>query len=337
MLNKPLKTLFYGLTPEHAPGKWATLAKMRDTFEIVAVADDRPRGSFAYLDRPIDTAGFRVVGEDEALALADVDVAIVETSNRDLMDVAAKLADRGIPMHCDKPCGEAMEPYRSIVETCRAKNLPFQIGYMYRGNPAVRLAWRAMEEGWLGELAFVEADMNHDYSLANYPAYISTFKKGLLYNLGSHLVDMIYPAVKGRTLDAAVPVIGDAPGDQKGCGTSGASLMRFGNLTALVRMCAHMPGSIGCRRMRVDGTNGTLEIRPIERFDGKSLTLELTLKEGAGGYGPGTHVVDFGVQEDRYAPQLADLAAIVRGDKPNDQDYERDLRVHELFLRACGL
>ena len=35
--------------------------------------------------------------------------------------------------------------------------------------------------------------------------------------------------------------------------------------------------------------------------------------------------------------QLADLAAIVRGEKPNDQDYDQDLRVHELTLRACGL
>ena len=51
----------------------------------------------------------------------------------------------------------------------------------------------------------------------------------------------------------------------------------------------------------------------------------------------GRHEVGFGVQTDRYAAQLLDLAAIVRGEKPNGQDYDRDLRVHELTLQACGL
>ena len=41
------------------------------------------------------------------------------------------------------------------------------------------------------------------------------------------------------------------------------------------------------------------------------------------------------MQTDRYAAQLLDLAAIVRGEKPNDQDYDRDLRVHELVLRMA--
>ena len=47
--------------------------------------------------------------------------------------------------------------------------------------------------------------------------------------------------------------------------------------------------------------------------------------------------MDFGVQTDRYADQLLDLAAIIRGEKPNDQDYDRDLKTHEITLKACGL
>ena len=80
-----------------------------------------------------------------------------------------------------------------------------------------------------------------------------------------------------------------------------------------------------------------MEIRPIERFDGRELTLELSLKNPAGGYPAGFQTVGFGVQTDRYSGQLEDLAAIVRGEKPNDQDYDRDLSVHEVSLRACGL
>jgi hypothetical protein len=87
----------------------------------------------------------------------------------------------------------------------------------------------------------------------------------------------------------------------------------------------------------VDGTNGTLELCPIERFDGQNLKLEMVLKKPAGGYGAGRDIIDFGVICDRYRDQLEDLALIVRGEKPNDQDYDHDLLVHRITLKACGV
>ena len=333
---KRLRTLFYGMTHEHAPGKLETLKRMRDVFDVVAVVDDRQVATPHFQNEVIQSDGFRIVSPEEAREISGVDVAFVEVTNADLMPVAAEFAARGVPMHCDKPCGEAMEPYRSIVETCRAKRLPFQIGYMYRGNPALQFAWKAVREGILGEVAFVEADMNHDYGSAGYEKYIGSFRGGILYSLGCHLVDMALPFARGELKDV-VTLIGDAPGDPKGSRTNGEAVLRFAGTDVLVRTCSHMPGGILSRRLRLDGTNGTLEIRPIERFDGGRLKLELALKAPACGYAAGRHVVDFGVQTDRYAPQLADLAAIVRGEKPNDQDYDRDLKVHEITLRMCGL
>ena len=334
---KRLRVLFYGLTHEHAPGKLETLKRMRDAFEIVAIADDRAvTPCYFQTDSPILPEGVPVVDEKTALEMKDIDVVFVETVNGRLMEIARLFADRGVPMHCDKPCGEAMEPYRSIVETCRKKNLPFQIGYMYRGNPALKFAWNAVRSGWLGEVSFIEADMNHDYGYPGYAPFISGFKGGILYNLGCHLVDMALPMVRGEFL-SALPFVGDAPGDPEGSRTAAVSFLRFAGTDVLIRTSSNMPGSILCRRLRVDGTNGTLEIRPIERFDGGRLTLEMTLKNPAGEYGSGRQELDFGVQTDRYADQLSDLAAIVRGDKPNDQDYDRDLKVHELTLKACGI
>ena len=52
-MKRPLKTLFYGMTHEHAAGKLATLRKLRDDFEVVAVVDDRPRGTPHFIDRPV--------------------------------------------------------------------------------------------------------------------------------------------------------------------------------------------------------------------------------------------------------------------------------------------
>lgn len=331
---KKLRTLFYGMTHEHAPGKLETLKRLRDIFDIVAIVDDRSVASPYSQNELFVPEKTPLISPEEVEAIRDIDVAFIEVTNADLLPVASYCAKRGIPMHCDKPCGEAMEPYRSIVEMCRAKNLPFQIGYMYRGNPALQFAWKAVREGILGDVAFIEADMNHDYGSAGYEKYIASFKGGILYNLGCHLVDLTLPFVKGELKDV-VSFIDEAPQDPKGSRTNGKAILRFDGTDVLIRTCSHMPGGILRRRLRLDGSNGTLEICPIERFDGEKLELTLTLKESACGYAAGMNRIDFGVQTDRYAPQLIDLAQIVRGEKPNDQDYDRDLKVHEITLKMC--
>ncbi len=335
---KKLKVLFYGLTHEHAFGKLQTLRGMSDEFEIVAIADDRETATRpVFADHPASPGEFPTVTADQALAIDGIDVVFIETTNADLVKAARVFAEKGVPMHCDKPCGETMEPYRQVVETCRRKNLPLQIGYMYRGNPAIKFAREAVRSGWLGEVSFIEADMNHDYQLEGYPEYISSFKGGILYNLGCHLVDMVLSFMNGRLVSAA-PFISAAPGDPPGSKTRGASMLVFeSGAQALIRTSCHMPGGIDCRRLRIDGTNGTLEICPIERFDGKPLSLEMTLKEPRGSYGSGRHTVGFGIVRDRYRAQLEDLARIVRGEKANDQDYDYDLLVNEMTLKACGI
>jgi len=335
MRREPLNVLFYGMTHEHAPGKLESLKRLRDVFNVVAIVDDRNRKAPQHNNEKLLCEGFRIVSEEEAWKTPDVDVVFVETANRDLMEIAAEAVKRGLPMHCDKPCGEKMEPYRVLVETCRAKNLPFQIGYMYRGNPALKYIWEFVAKGGLGEVAFIEADMKHDYQLEEYPAYISTFRGGILYNLGCHLVDMVLPMVRGRFVSAS-PFVGDAPGDPHGARTRASTILRFEGTEALIRCSSHMPGGHLCRRLRIDGTNGTIDLCPIERFDGGELKLTMVLKNPAVGRPAGVTEMSFGVQTDRYAPQLLELAAIVRGEKPNDQDYDRDLLTHEMTLRACG-
>ena len=317
-----MRVLFYGVTHEHATGKLATLRRLADDYEVVAVVDDRARCSPAFHDAEnnIDLSGLRVIAEDEAWTIPDVDVGFVETANCDLMEIAGEFISRGIPIHCDKPCGEAMEPYRSLVEAARARNLPFQIGYMYRGNPALRWIWKFVADGGLGDVRFIEADMNHNYQTAGYGEFLSSFKGGIFYNLGCHLVDMVEPMTSGelKYVDAHLETM------------RGTVSMRIGETEVLLRTQPCMPGSILSRRLRIDGTKGTIDLCPIERFDGGELKLTITpALAGSGGE------IKFGVQTDRYAAQLSDLAAIVRGDKPNDQDYDRDLRVHQLFVDIC--
>lgn len=330
--RKPLRTLFYGLTHEHAPGKLRSLMQLRDQFEVVAVVDDSPRHSPSYRDQPWDALGCKIVSEEEAWRIPGIEVGLVETTNCDLMEIAGRFAERGIPMHCDKPCGEDFGRYREVVETCRRKHLPMQIGYMYRANPAVKFVWDFVRAGGLGEVRFIEADMNHAYNHDNYAEYMETFRGGILYSLGAHLVDLVAPMIAGepvRVTRSLKSAFGYPPGGK----TDGLALLEFPTTTVLIRTACELPGGILCRRLRVDGTNGTVDLCPIERFDGEELKLRLTLRRAAGGYEAVGHELAFGVQTDRYAPQLRELAAVVRGERANEQDYDHDLRVHALLLQ----
>ena len=330
-MKKPLRTLFYGMSHEHAPGKLESLRKLSDDFEIVAIADDRSRQSPTYHTDPFDASGYRIVSESEARAMTDIDVVFVETANRDLMEIARIYAERGVAMHCDKPCGETMGPYRDVVDLCRMKKVPLQIGYMYRANPAIKFMREAVKAGWIGDVIFAEADMNHSYGDDSYQLYTGTMRGGILYNLGCHLLDTLALFVKGDPTYVTT-VCGRASGDPAAAKNRMSAFYEFPSAEMLIRSCSRAAGGVLCRRIRVDGTNGTFDLCPIERFDSEELKLVMTLAEPAGEYASGRHEISFGIQTDRYAGQLRELAAIVRGEIADTADYEHDLRVHALTL-----
>ncbi|MGC4073812.1 MAG: hypothetical protein QM760_15130 [Nibricoccus sp.] len=90
------------------------------------------------------------------------------------------------------------------------------------------------------------------------------------------------------------------------------------------------------RNLKICGTKGTIELLPLERFDGQALQLRLTLLEGNEEYVAGTHTVDFGIARDRYEDQLLELAKIIRCEMRNPYTYEHDLLVQEALLAASG-
>ena len=50
--------------------------------------------------------GERFMTLEEALNMKDLDAALIEVPNLDLVPVGMMFAERGIPIHLDKPCGD---------------------------------------------------------------------------------------------------------------------------------------------------------------------------------------------------------------------------------------
>ena len=94
------------------------------------------------------------------------------------------------------------------------------------------------------------------------------------------------------------------------------------------------------RRLIVCGTNGTVELCPIEPpgnlYYTQPLTVRLTLKNGNVQYSSGTHHVNCGVLGSRYEAQLIEFARIIRGEIRNPYSCQHEYLLHEVLLAACG-
>ena len=132
--------------------------------------------------------------------------------------------------------------------------------------------------------------------------------------------------------------------------------MEYPRANATFRVCSR--GTQPCRHIRIDGTDGSMELEPIEDFrtvkhttglndDGLSrvdrLEIKMFLKTvnkkaKALGYREGINRLSFKAPRDRYAGQLKELARIIRGEIPNPPGlYRHDLLVHKVSLDACNL
>ena len=164
---KRIKIGQIGVCHEHAAGKIQALRLRPDVFELVGVVDDRASAAakFAGSDlKPFE--GLPWLTEEALFATPGLQAVTIETPNGDLVPTALRCLEHGLAMHMDKPGGEALDLFARLRRGCEARKLPFQMGYMFRHNPAMQWCVRAVRQGWLGDVFEIQAGMSHDYGIA---------------------------------------------------------------------------------------------------------------------------------------------------------------------------
>lgn len=325
-----------GITHEHANGKMYSLRKLPEVFDIVGYVDDRefsksPRFGNDFV-KPYE--GLRKLTLDEAFNMPGLQAVTVEVPNNELVPVALRCMERNLAMHMDKPGGEDLALYKTLLDGCKERNLPFQMGFMFRGNPAFQFCIAAIRNKLIGEVFELEADMNHCYGGEPYQEYIGKFAGGIMYNLGCHLIDFVVAAL-GRP-EKVTPFLKSAPGYPASVRNNCMAVLEYPHAIATLRSCSRDIANTDGRRMKIVGTNGSIAFNPLERFDGKPVELSLNLAAAAGEFPAGKHTLRFPPQADRYEAQLLELARIIRGEIQNPYSYEHDCLVHEVTLAAAG-
>lgn len=335
---KKLKIAQIGVCHEHASGKMHTLRNfLSDTYEIVGVVNDSATSGTPRFGDSVNLEpykGLNWMTEEEVLNYPGLDAVAVEVPNNDLVPVAIRCMERNLAMHMDKPGGEDLELFRKLRCGCAERNLPFQMGYMFRDNPAMQLCLKAVRDGWLGDVFEIQASMSHNYGGAAYQDYIGQFRGGIMFNLGCHFIDF-FVAMMGRP-QKITPFLKSAPGFPDRIKNNCVTIFEYPHASATIRACSMEVDGLNSRRLKICGTKGSFELCPLERFDGIPLEMTMILKEGNPHYSAGAHTLNFGVVRDRYEAQLAELAKIIRGEMKNPYTYEHDYLVQEVVLAASG-
>jgi predicted dehydrogenase len=315
-----------GTTHAHAGGKMASMRGLPDLWEVIGFVEKDESRRRSAEDSPI-YRGLPAVTEAELLAHPGLKAVAVETDIADSCATALRCLQAGKHLHLDKPGALSHGEFKSMRLEAETRGLTVQMGYMLRYNPAFELLFRAVREGWLGEITEIDAAMG---KLADKGTRgkLGELEGGGFFELACHVTDAVVTLLgKPKTVHAfSTPTSGDGVKDNQ------IALLEYAKATATIR-CNHAdPFGGPRRRFNVTGTKGTFEIMPLE-----SGRVNLSLTEACGGYKKGTQTITLDVPKDRYIGEFTDLAKIVGGEKKLAWDAAHDIAVHETVLRGAGV
>ena len=288
-----------GTAHAHAAGKMEALRRLVDDFEVLGVVEPDAVRRRAAENSPV-YRGLTWMGEEQLLHAPGLKVVAVETEVSQLLPTARRCAAAGMHMHLDKPAGENLAEYRQLLDQATSRQLCVQMGYMFRCNPAFRFCFEAVRQGWLGRIFDVYGLMSkmadEDERKRNL-----RYRGGVMFELGCHLIDPLV-TVLGRPTAVTSKRRSLRP-EQDGLADNAWAQFEYPSAAATIRVSLTEVEGGPHRQFVVCGTEGTLEIRPLE-----PPRLSLTLDRPRGQWVRGCQEVSLPKMPGRYDDQLRQLA-----------------------------
>jgi predicted dehydrogenase len=324
----PIKIGQIGTGHAHAAGKMAALRKLAADYEVVGVVepDETLRRQWqddsAYRD-------LRWMTEEELLATAGLKAVAVETTVADLVPTAVRCIRAGMHLHLDKPAGDSLPAFKTLLDEASRRQRCVQMGYMFRNNSAFQFCFRAIREGWLGDIFEVHAVISKKIA-TDRRGPLAEYAGGTMFELGCHLIDAVLAAMGPP--EKVTPFIRRTHPDQDDLADNMLAVLEYPQATCTVRSALVEVEGGRRRQFVVCGTQGTIDIRPLE-----PPKLLLALEEARGPFNRGYQEVELPPMPGRYDDQLAELARVIRGEEDAKYPPAHDLAVQETILRASGM
>lgn len=317
-----------GTKHAHAIGKLQTARKLSDYFEVVGVVET----DAAQLEKVQYTEPFKGLTwmtTEELLKQSDLQMVLVETEIDQLLPTAEKCLAAGMHIHLDKPAGASLVDFTRVVELARAKKRMIQMGYMFRSNPALRFLFEAVKRGWLGDVFEVHGVISKQVAMSD-RAELARYRGGSMFELGCHLIDAVVRLL-GKP-DRVIAVNRNSHPDIDQLNDNCLAVFQYPKASATIRSSVVEVDGGRRRQFTVCGTQGTIEIEPLEPPH-----LTVTLDRPQGKHRKGTQVIELPKMDGRYDGDLIDFAAAIRGESEYDYSLEHDLTVQACVLQASEM
>jgi predicted dehydrogenase len=315
----PIKIGQIGMGHPHASGKLSAIRNNAD-FEFVGLAEPdaalrKKGGSTITVEHLLNTPGLQAVA--------------IETAVKNSQPYALLAAQAGVHLHLDKPGSLDLPGFKAVYAAAEKHQRTIQMGYMLRYNPAFELCFKAVQEGWLGELFELSAVMSKTIGQSTRDD-IAQFSGGFMFELACHVIDAaVYVLGKPENV---TPYMRRTRPETDSLADNCLAVLEYPEATATIRTAAMEVDGFKRRQFVVCGDRGTVDIRPME-----PPKMLLALAEPHGGYKKGYQEVSLPRNGGRYDAEFADLARVIRGEKAFAWSYEHDLAVFETVLRASGM
>jgi len=223
----------------------------------------------------------------------------------DLLTMGRRCIEAGWHLHLDKPAGADLAGFVALQRSAAHSNRVLQLGYMLRHHPAIRFCFEAQRAGWLGEIFAVSGDKGKAVGAQRRP-WLAEHYGGSMMLLGCHLLDVTV-GLLGRPPQHTSHRRQTFP-DRDGLFDHEVAVLEYPRCIATLRSMLVEVGGEERRQFVVCGTNGTIEILPLE-----PARLRLCLEKPAGNFRAGWQNVDLPMPAGRYGDMLADFAGMIAG------------------------
>ena len=318
-----------GIGHNHGKSKMAAVRKFPEFFDVVGYAEEDEE----WIEKRAELEAYRDLPR---LSVEEVieqsDVILVECDVWNLTKYAKMCIEKGKHIHLDKPAGGTLEEYEDLLRFAKEQNLVVQLGYMYRYNPSVKEAFRRIREGELGTIHSIVAEMSTKHS-DEYRKWLNHFKGGNMYIFGSHLIDLIL-LLMGEPKEVVSHIIQSGADGIQSPDLSTATLI-YEHAIARVFVSSVECNGWGRRCFSVAGSEGTIEIRPLEVPVRMTLAKKGEGKEYFDDYAKEIETISL-PDSCRYDEMVKDLYLFVTGQQKNPYSYEHELTLQRVLYKITG-
>ena len=310
---------------------YETLKNNSDIFDFVGYAFPENEKE-KYPEECANLGDVNELSLDEILNNPKIEAVTIETDEVHLTKYATLAAKHGKHIHMEKPGGINHDDFVALANLTKEKNLVFHLGYMYRYNPYISELIEKAKSGALGNISSIEAHMSCIHRPEN-RKWLESLPGGMLFFLGCHLVDIALQ-IKGEP-NEIIPLSISSGADGTRFNDVGVAALKYDDCLAYVKTSCVEAGGFAKRNVVVSGEKGTIEIAPLEMFEGDGIYSERTTHTANFNWG------DIGKKEkspvfDRYSNMMRSFASYVRGEKHNPWSADYEIMLHKAVLKTLG-